>query len=313
MLPASNRATGSASGFPDTCNTPNGSGVDVPTPYTNTGDHTQSQGYSQTVFVTMMNALSQSATVSSTSGDESGTSHSTIKGVMSHTVGNAIVFVNSVPAINLTSTTSHNAGNCSSGSVVSPGAANVFYTYRAGDIPELGEVARVSKAEVEARARLLDGPSLEVEARVSEGLHVRCRVITERTTNELFERLGERDVDARITLDLRGCPGGTLAGATRLLSALLPPGAPLFETIDEDGDVETYRAGPGPRVHKPLRLLVDANTGSAAELVADSLLHHRRAVVVGGPTAGKRSAQVVVRHEGEPALKTTLRTRMPLS
>ena len=68
MLPASNRGVGTAVGTPDTCNTPTGTGVDVPTPYANTGDHSQSVGFSPTVYVSMMNALSQSATVPSTSG-----------------------------------------------------------------------------------------------------------------------------------------------------------------------------------------------------------------------------------------------------
>lgn len=309
MLPASNRATGSASGFPDTCNTPNGSGVDVPTPYTNTGDHSQSQGYSQTVFVAMMNALNQSSTVSTTSGDESGTSHSTIKGVMSHTVGNAIVFVNSVSAINLTSTTSHNAGNCSSGSVVSPGAANVFYTYRSGVVPALGESLPISAAEFEARGERLAGPSLERMAEGEGGANLRCHVITERTSNELFGLLADVPTSFGVTLDLRGCPGGTLGGAERLLSALLPQGAVLFETVDLDGDVATFVGRPGPRVTHPLTILVDAMTGSAAEVVAESLANHGRATIVGGPTAGKLTAQIVVDHGGSPALATTLRIR----
>lgn len=302
MLPASNRASGTAQGFPDTCNTPNGSGVDVPTPYTNTGDHAQSQGYSQTVFITMMNALSQSATVPTTSGDESGTTHPTIKGVMSHTVGNPIVFVNSVPGINVTSTTSHNNGNCPSGTVVSPGAATVFYTLKHPGIPGLGEGRAMSTDELEERLTCLEGPTVEAV----DGSVLRIRLITERTATELAR--SDRDLPAGpFTLDLRGCRGGVLSGAVSLLSLLLPEGAHLFTTRDVDGDLTMVRGRGGPRIERPLVVLVDGETASAAELVASALSSHERAAVLGGPTAGKLSAQrVVASRTGEPILVTCL-------
>lgn len=303
MLPASNRASGTAQGFPDTCNTPNGSGVDVPTPYTNTGDHTQSQGYSQTVFITMMNALSQSATVPTTSGDESGTTHPTIKGVMSHTVGNAIVFVNSVPGINVTSTTSHNNGNCPSGTVVSPGAATVFYTLKHESIPGLGEGRAMSTHELEERLTCLEGPTVEVGHEESV---LRIRLVTERTVTELARR--DHDLPAGpFTLDLRGCRGGTLGGAVSLLSAFLPQGAHLFTSRDADGDPTRVCARGGPCIERALVVLVDRDTASAAELVASALASHGRAEVLGGPTAGKLSAQrVVTARTGEPLLVTWL-------
>ena len=314
MLPASNRAAGTASGFPDTCNTPNGSGVDIPTPYTNLGDHSQAQGYSATVFVTMMNALSQAATVPTTSGDESGTTHPTIKGVMSHTVGNPIVFVNSVPAINVSSATAHNNGNCPVGSVVSPGAANVFYTLgepaSARRWASLGASTPWSHEDLRAREWFLSGPSLERAAGANGAALIVCRFIAEQTVNELFALLAECS-ETSITLDLRGCPGGTLEGAVALLSALLPAGAPLFETEDEDGDLSVRVAAPGPRLEHRLTLLVDAETGSAAEIVAGSLAAHGRADVLGGPTAGKLTAQSVGLQHGARVLKTRLRVRLP--
>lgn len=303
MLPASNRGVGTAVGTPDTCNTPTGTGVDVPTPYANTGDHSQSVGFSPTVYVSMMNALSQSATVPSTSGDESGTSHPTIKGMLSHTSGNPIVYVNSVPGVTVSSTTSHNNGNCPAGSVVSPGAANVFYTYAAGAPPALGGFAPVSSEEAATWAERVSGPTL-VASREGGRLTLAPRVVTAGTASEVLSALHAYEGVARLVLDLRGCPGGTLDGAVRVASLFLPEGSEVGRVGDGDGDLEILRARPGERSALALEVLVDEDTASAAEIVALALHVHGRATVTGDPSHGKATVQTLAVREGVRAYET---------
>jgi carboxyl-terminal processing protease len=98
---------------------------------------------------------------------------------------------------------------------------------------------------------------------------------------------------AGIVLDLRGNGGGSTDGAIDALGLFLP-GAPLFPMRRRDGSIETDRAPEPPAVDRwrgPVATLVDANTASAAEMIAGALASYRRGHVVGERTFGKGCAQ----------------------
>jgi carboxyl-terminal processing protease len=98
---------------------------------------------------------------------------------------------------------------------------------------------------------------------------------------------------AGFVIDLRGNGGGSTDGAISALGLFLP-GASLFPMKRRDGTLETERA-PEPALAErwtgPVATLVDANTASAAEMIAGALASYRRGVVVGRPTYGKGCAQ----------------------
>jgi len=59
-------------------------------------------------------------------------------------------------------------------------------------------------------------------------------------------------------------------------------------------EVETFSSNsPGPFVDLPLILLVNHNTASAAEIIAGVMQVYHRAVLVGEPTYGKDSIQLI--------------------
>jgi carboxyl-terminal processing protease len=96
-----------------------------------------------------------------------------------------------------------------------------------------------------------------------------------------------------LLLDLRGDPGGSTEGAIAALGLFLP-GDPLFPMARRDGSIEIDRAAEPPlseRWQRPVATLVDADTASAAEMIAGALLAYRRGPVVGQPTYGKGCAQ----------------------
>ena len=98
---------------------------------------------------------------------------------------------------------------------------------------------------------------------------------------------------AGIVLDLRGNGGGSTDGAIDALGLFLP-GVPLFPMRRRDGSIETDRAPEPPVVDRwrgPVAALVDANTASAAEMIAGALASYRRGPVVGERTFGKGCAQ----------------------
>lgn len=131
MLNAATRTLGESTASPDTCNTPNGSGVDVPTPYVNTASNTQAVNFSMKVKIEGGQALSQKSSVPTTTGDEAGTSHPVIKGEARYTTGNFKVYVEQSPAVTFASLTTGNAMNASSGSTTRDGPRWKVYPHAA--------------------------------------------------------------------------------------------------------------------------------------------------------------------------------------
>jgi carboxyl-terminal processing protease len=93
-----------------------------------------------------------------------------------------------------------------------------------------------------------------------------------------------------MVLDLRSDPGGFISAADDVISQFVTSGE-TFETRGRRG-VDRHEVGSqhgAPSI--PLVVLVDANSASAAEIVAGSLQVHRRAKLVGTTTFGKGSVQ----------------------
>lgn len=93
-----------------------------------------------------------------------------------------------------------------------------------------------------------------------------------------------------IALDLRGNSGGLVTEAVTAASAFLDGG--LVATYDVDGDQRALHADPGGDTARPLVVLVDGGTMSAAELLTGALQDRGRAVVLGSRTFGKGSVQM---------------------
>ncbi|MFE0102789.1 S41 family peptidase [Streptomyces sp. NPDC059009] len=95
---------------------------------------------------------------------------------------------------------------------------------------------------------------------------------------------------AGILLDLRGNSGGLVTEAVTASSALLDGG--LVATYDVRGEQRALHAEPGGDTARPVVVLVDGGTMSAAELLTGALQDRGRAVVVGSRTFGKGSVQM---------------------
>jgi carboxyl-terminal processing protease len=127
--------------------------------------------------------------------------------------------------------------------------------------------------------------------------------------------LREREQPGRpltgVVLDLRGNGGGSTDGAIDALGLFIP-GAALFPMKRRDGTLETDRAPEPPGVDRwrgPVATLVDADTASAAEMIAGALAAYRRGPIVGSRTFGKGCAQEYVdddAHAGVLRLTTLL-------
>jgi carboxyl-terminal processing protease len=217
--------------------------------------------------------------------------HPTVKGTGAFTMGNPVVSIEGLPAINLLCPTTGNNANDGLGAVLVPDAVNVFYTYATG----AGVAPRAMDARAIAAHLAPLAASDRVEARLlPDGIGV----ITLRAFSsdvparfhDLVRQLDERGLLA-LVVDLRGNPGGELEACVALAGDFLADGSEIVTVTDADGDATVRRARGEPLYRFPLALLIDGGTASAAELFAGSLKAHGRAVIVGETSHGKGTAQ----------------------
>ncbi|MFI9624983.1 S41 family peptidase [Streptomyces sp. NPDC052042] len=109
---------------------------------------------------------------------------------------------------------------------------------------------------------------------------------------------------AGVLLDLRGNSGGLVTEAVTAASAFLNGG--LVATYDVRGEQRALYAEPGGDTDRPLVVLVDGGTMSAAELLTGALQDRGRAVTVGSRTFGKGSVQMPSRLPGGAVAELTV-------
>ncbi|MBQ7503015.1 PDZ domain-containing protein [bacterium] len=111
----------------------------------------------------------------------------------------------------------------------------------------------------------------------------------------------EKDDCQAYILDLRGNPGGYTNAARDICSKFLPKPALLASLKDNKGHIEqqikSYR---NMHAVKPLAVLIDGQTASAAEITAGALKAHKAAFLVGMPSFGKNSSQRIFNFDFPP-------------
>jgi carboxyl-terminal processing protease len=94
-------------------------------------------------------------------------------------------------------------------------------------------------------------------------------------------------------LDLRDNGGGLLTTGVDTARLFLKEGVVIQQQY-RDQDVETFRVEkPGPLSDISLAILINHGTASAAEIIAGALQAHHRALLIGAPTFGKDTVQLV--------------------
>ena len=96
-------------------------------------------------------------------------------------------------------------------------------------------------------------------------------------------------------LDLRSNPGGLLTQAVKVTDIFLERGEIVSTRGRDKKDIRRYRAKKSDVTNgKPLVVLIDGGSASAAEIVAGALQDHRRAIIVGTQSFGKGSVQTIM-------------------
>ena len=129
---------------------------------------------------------------------------------------------------------------------------------------------------------------------------------TARTPDELQTALNELNAAgvAAYVLDLRGNSGGLLQESVEVASQFLDGGVVFYED-SRDGETETDASAGGLALDKPLVVLVDHGTASAAELVAGAIRDRGRGILIGQRTYGKGSVQLIFRLSDDSSVHIT--------
>ncbi len=315
MLPACNKGVGMNMGFPDVCLTPAGP-VPIPVPYPNMAMNAMAVPFVPTILVSFMPALNMMSKIPLTLGDQPGVANPLFMQMGAYTMGNPIVLLQGLPAVNLTCLTTGNNMNNPVGAVLVPSVTNVMLT-RA--LPGRGDPeAALDGATVGEIVDALGpgaAPSVEVAELPGGVVHARVRAFTSSVASQLYAALHRRgDLPAALVIDLRGNRGGELTSFLALAADFLPRGSELCTVVDGDGDAELHRAPHDPLYAMPVAVLVDRATASAAELFAGCLQAHGRAVVVaaaGERTTGKATSHAFFPSGGAAAYVTVARCLLP--
>mmetsp|Transcript_18298 Transcript_18298/g.26710 ORF Transcript_18298/g.26710 Transcript_18298/m.26710 type:complete len:333 (+) Transcript_18298:404-1402(+) len=113
------------------------------------------------------------------------------------------------------------------------------------------------------------------------------------TVKEKLNDLKSNGAEAFV-LDVRGNPGGLLPGGTDTAALFLEANKPLVFVVDKKGvqdNQSTYQDG--MELERPLVVVVNKNTASAAEVMTAALKENQRAMIVGEQTFGKGIIQTI--------------------
>ncbi len=148
----------------------------------------------------------------------------------------------------------------------------------------------------------------DVDARMLAGGvgYVALAAYGEDSAHELVDAL--KDLDGQgahaYVLDLRDNGGGYARQAVTITSHFID-GGPVFTVQRRSGRRTTYYAEPATTPRKPLAVLVNGNTASAAEITAAAIADDRTGTLIGERTFGKGVAQEVFVLPSGGAMKMT--------
>ncbi len=140
--------------------------------------------------------------------------------------------------------------------------------------------------------------------------YIRIASFSETTATEtkaaLADLLAKNPKMKGLVLDLRNNPGGLLEQSVGVADLFLEGGEIVSQRGRNPDDIIRYQAHKGDMLNgKPMVVLTNPGTASAAEIVSGALQDQHRAVIVGLTTFGKGSVQSVIDLGDNRAVKLT--------
>ncbi|MFJ2113903.1 S41 family peptidase [Streptomyces sp. NPDC087850] len=143
---------------------------------------------------------------------------------------------------------------------------------------------------VSVRRARIGTESVTVDAIGGGARQIKVSAFTKGSGERVRNAVKDAPRGAGVLLDLRGNAGGLVTEAVTAASAFLDGG--LVATYDVRGEQRALYADRGGDTGRPVVVLVDGGTMSAAELLTGALQDRGRSVTVGSRTFGKGSVQM---------------------
>ena len=131
--------------------------------------------------------------------------------------------------------------------------------------------------------------------------YIRITQFNEQTTEGLKKAISDlngqlgSDKIKGFVIDLRNNPGGLLDQAISVSDAFLDKGEIVSTRGRNAEETQRFNARPGDLTKgKPVIILINGGSASAAEIVAGALQDHKRATLVGTRSFGKGSVQTII-------------------
>jgi len=140
--------------------------------------------------------------------------------------------------------------------------------------------------------------------------YLRLRAFNENSSNQLKKEISKLEKNNKLVgyiLDLRNNPGGLLSQAIKISDFFLDDGEIVSTKGRKSRENKKFFAKKGDRIKgKPLIVLINNGSASAAEIVAGALQDQKRAVLLGETTYGKGSVQSIIPLRNKGAIRLTI-------
>lgn len=161
--------------------------------------------------------------------------------------------------------------------------------------------------EVEVTLDTVEAPMVEHEMLNNKIGYITINQFAETTASQYetaLEDLNNQGME-RLIVDVRDNPGGLLTSVCDVLDSMLPEEL-LVYTEDKNGKKSEYNATGTDQFDKPMVILVNGNSASAAEIFSGALQDYKVAKLVGTTTFGKGIVQQIFNLSDGSAVKMTI-------
>ena len=153
-----------------------------------------------------------------------------------------------------------------------------------------------------------------VEAKIigekKEIAYLRLKSFNENSDEQLFKNIKKFEKNNKLIgyiLDLRNNPGGLLTQAINVSDFFLDDGEIVSTKGRKISETRRFFSKKGDGINgKPLIVLINTGSASAAEIVSGALKDHKRAIILGERSYGKGSVQSIIPLRNGGGLRLTI-------
>ena len=141
--------------------------------------------------------------------------------------------------------------------------------------------------------------------------YLRLRAFNENSSNQLKKEISKIEKNNKLVgyiLDLRNNPGGLLTQAIKISDFFLDNGEIVSTRGRKSRENRKFFAKKNKTLvkNKPIIVLINRGSASAAEIVAGALQDQKRAILLGETTFGKGSVQSIIPLKNRGAIRLTI-------